>query len=134
MFPSRFKYLQVIFCKSFFTKTKTNFTLFTETVSGFQCKMKIRCHTHLLAVLWRASFGAVMPDSAITFSGGGPPWGCLLITTVSPDNTCNIHPHQLLLKPRCIVALALPCWDQTISLTFRYGIQRDLLAKSKSTD
>lgn len=52
--------------------------------------------TYLLAVLWRASFGAVMPDRAIIFSGGGPPCGCLRIIIVSPDRTYK--KHMLLLE------------------------------------
>lgn len=43
--------------------------------------------TYLLGVLCRASLGAVMPERAIIFSGGGPPCGCFRMTIVSPDNT-----------------------------------------------
>jgi hypothetical protein len=44
----------------------------------------------------RPNFGATILERKIVFSGGGPPFGCPLIITESPERTCEDTTHYLM--------------------------------------
>ena len=67
---------------SFILINITWFYLITEITSSFVSKLP-----STFGFALRPTFGATTFDRAIVCSGGGPPFGCPLTTTQSPDNT-----------------------------------------------